>query len=351
MPNSLNVHKLSEKLNLSSNQEDLVKLLVKADGFQLNAEYCRSKLKALNPTNAKTLSAEMKKLETKGVILIGYDVSGTKFVKLSPDNELDQIMNSEKESTQNRAKKLTMEETRTIMDEIVSFISSKKDICVDTDDISAHINSFVGEPLTANQIKTVLQNMEYNKKIIYRKRMKKGETVNERRVAYKLQPDNVPDVYSSPLPTESSLEAVKEDDENKIVIGITPNDMESISTALTSFKIYKHPKDWVKGVVEDIILNLSERKLFLTDLTFDDEFMLKYQWLREDFQDKDKMQIESTIHHILNDFIDGEYNKRCVFNQFHEIITHSTDPKILGNIKSLIDRRMRDLTNTPGNHA
>jgi hypothetical protein len=148
------------------------------------------------------------------------------------------------------------------------------------------------------------------------------------------------------------LEAVIEDDEDKIVIGITPNDMEAISTALISFKIYnKSPKDWIKGIVEDIILNLSERKLFLTDLTFDDEFIMKYRWLQEDFQDKDKIQIESTIHQILNDFIDGEYNRRCVFNQFHEIITHSTDPKILGNIKSLIDRRMRDLTNTPGNHA
>jgi hypothetical protein len=340
-PSSI-INKLSDNLNLSDPQEKLLQILMKADGFQLNAEFCRSKLRSVIPGCRSPFSRIIKTLEKKGVVLIGYELNGTKVIKLSPEEEIKRIAAKESNVPGNKKLlKLSKEAEKNLQGDIIAFLKSRN-APVAKAAVQEYINSRLSPQLLSNyQFSRVLQNLETAGTGLIRTfgLSEKSNNKATSYYSYKGKEDGEGKAESENAPPPAA--AAGED--GRFVIEMDIDDMATLAAALRRFSIIEDPGMWLKGKVENIILNLLENRLHLTDIVFDNDFISKYSWLKENCEDKDKMNVKETVRQIIRDFVCGEFDKRYVFNQVNGIVTQTSDPKLLHTVKNMIERRIKDL--------
>jgi hypothetical protein len=292
---------------------------MKADNFRIADELCRAKLRSIDPKYASNIPYAINSLKEKGVIMIGYDTTGKKYVEMSPMNELVSIMNNKDSKQKRNHFYFSKDDMTKIKDTIISIIKikgqpTKQDIF---DEISKSY------PLmTDHYITRILYKMR-NENLITIKLL--GSRKNRTSVYVLFDHDKNDDSYS---------------------VKFTPQDIKLIMEAFYTFKIsgFDDPREWIKNTVLEIAINLLNKNMLLTNITLDAEHWRKHEWLKEDIKEKDEYDVDKMILSTIYKFIDSEYEKRYIYNHVTDMITQSKDQNVLNEIRSVLNRKIQDLS-------
>lgn len=320
----INVNTLSRTLGLSDSQASIMDILIKTDDHQLDVEHCREKLKVIEPYFLRNFQSSLKVLDQKGIVAIGYEPDGTRYVKMSPEKEIEKLMNNtevQEYSKIEKANRLSKKDTQTIRNKIVELVSAREG-CSRRDLFNEVSEIF---PITEYQFRNIFYLMVKDKIIECVKDT--TEHTNCRRV-FIVSPE-------------------KEDESTKIDIRFNPQERSAVEAALRRFKIVDDPEVWIQNKIENIILNLFEDKLCTDEILFDLDDRIKLQWLNENHRDenKNKADFMKELNNNVKQFIDKHYTRQYVHNQFSEIIVNINDAGVLNDIKNILNKKFDELKN------
>jgi DNA-binding PadR family transcriptional regulator len=334
MENSqFNVQKLSKTLGLKDAQETILKLLMKADNYQIKEEFCRSKLKSIQPNFIINFQQKLRDLEKKNVIITGWEPDGTKMIKMTPIEVLSKMIDDSKE-IESQAKVRSPIITKQVRDDIKNIIISLIETSLPNGAARIDIKKAIAAiypSVSDAQLTAILTSLSSNNII-------KAKRVGKKQGGY----DKLKSFYIL-VKDKKEVSQAEQDNKTSIKIDLSLSDIEMLKTSLRLFSITDEPITWIKNRIEDTILRVSDHKMPLDGIILDEVRWQKFHWLKDNYHDKDNSDIVNTVAWMINDFIDNEHDKRFVYEKFNDIVLNTKSPEVLNNIKAMLDRRIKNL--------
>jgi hypothetical protein len=339
MEEMINVQKLSQSFNLSPRQEGLVKVLLDSDNKELEETKYRDKYKVLiKPDKGLDFQKELKTLEKKNVVLIGYDEKGRRIVKMSPIKALNEKINTtvpseavpivlpEENNKRQIIGRVTKDTIQQIKETIKYMLSSSPEKWMFSNDVYAAIK--LTEPSMAKMTyKHIIDSLVAEKAIEY-KGFSRTDNIKTTKKFIKL------------------VDNIVEPKHTEITIKINENDYIALEKSLEEFHITSDPKKWLSDLVDDNIIYLLNNKSLVATVLLNKDLWYEHQFLKEHFKDHGS-DFDKVISNIVCDFIGKEYNTKYFMNEFVNAIEHLNDKKSLETFRSLIEQKINSTEPPP----
>jgi hypothetical protein len=356
----VDIQRLKRTFNLSSKQEDFVRILLGTRDYRLEESMFRDKVKSkLSQSSAANFQYYVDSLRNMDIFSVYYDAMGRRIIQMSSTlNKIDvassyPISNGEiKQAGGNEVRKavverkpmLHKEDIDTIGKEIVESlrispnyrleVSRLQKVIVDKFDIS--------EVQFKKVLKTVMQS---NDVVVYRSIEGSKST---RQVFIIISPAILPEAskqYHTSGVVIKGNEQKKDIKSLQVNFGLRNEDISAIADILKDFVGEIDPIKWIDDIVQEIIINIIDKKIVNTKLTMSKETWEKYQSLCSLSQVKG-MEFESNLIDMLKGFIDKEFESRFIISQVSEIISKSNDLQALSKIKTFLESKLSNMENS-----
>jgi hypothetical protein len=302
-------------------------------------------------------------LQQKDIFTVYYDKDGRRIIRMSPSlnninfseiipNENVNIQDGgfvmKKKREEYRKEKLTDADIINIGDRIIELLKAAPDHKLESptlyDTISGEFD--ISIPQFTRVLKSVREERGFNV-------VRSFEGYASTRKSF-LSIVSVPDAFD--VDTEISqkeepvhVEAAKSEESSQNILksaltfNLKTEDIKLISDNISKFSGTIDPIKWLDDLVQDAIISIMDGRIVNSNFTMTSDIWGKYRSLCGAYKAEGK-ELDNELMEMLKRFIDREYEHRFIFTQMSDIISKTTDIKILDNLKAMLENRVSDLT-------
>jgi hypothetical protein len=311
--------------------------------MSLEESKCRDKLKLfIKPYKGVNFQKELKSLEEKDLVLIGYDEKGRRIIKMPPISKLNEKINmvvpgkfvptnisstSDEKRTKGNTVRLSSETKQKLKDMIKGIIMSS-----------------VNKELTSKEIYEKIKASEYP--VAYCTYLRLARSLVEEKVLYIENKKDDGRIRIVGLMDNKAKVGVDEENADEITIKLNRKDYMVVEKLLKEFRITSNPKEWLSNLVDDNIIYLLDNNSLAFNVLLNEDMWKKCQFLKENFNDLGS-NLNQVISEMVCKFIDKEYINRYSTNEFNSIMAQVNDKECLESFKALLEKKINDVSAPP----
>jgi hypothetical protein len=335
MKENLNVQLLTKAFRLPPRAETYVKVLSNADDG-LEESLFRDKLKNIKPALITNFQYELKKLETKGIFIIGYEPNQNKrIIKLQPLEEMNRLIEEsikEKPIEKQAAPSDTKISPTEIGKQIIDYLSSLpgEDKTARMSDVMDYINETNGYNLSQFRFSTLVQKI--------RDQFPSITIIKNGTSATLLKLGNDKAIVPPTCPDAEGVITFG----GKLLNKVSSKDLASIESVMKRVGIDKSFHEYLSELIEYVMITIVTKSSVPANvITFDSGLLSKYLFLKRYFLTKDMRDFDHILQATVKEYIEQEYDENFAITKFGDILSGTNNPAMLLKMKELLEKKLK----------